>query len=72
MDSGTNIFVIRVPRDQYRNILFALSCITHIKGLGSTVRCLRVVSTSRTCLKAMKFLLNNDESVDFDALQFVL
>jgi RNase P/RNase MRP subunit POP5 len=72
-DPHSSILIIRVSRDYYRKILLALACVTHIKGLGVTIRCLQVSSTGRTCIKGMKAILSTGEStVDLAAVQSVL
>ena len=73
-DSDSGILIIRVSRDFYRKLLLAMACVTHLKGLGIMIRCLKVTSTARTCIKGMKVILNasssgGDTSVDLDNIK---
>ena len=67
LNSKVSIFIVRVSRDLYREMAFALSCLTQLKGSSVTVRCLRICSTSRTSLEAMKSMIAM-ESIDEEEL----
>ena len=60
IDTKSATFIIKVSRDFYREVLFAVSCITQLKGTSVTIRCLRKCSTARTCISAIKSMLCDD------------
>jgi RNase P/RNase MRP subunit POP5 len=65
-DPGSNIMIIRVSREKYRKICLALSCVTHVKGMGVMIRCLKVSSTARTCIKGLKLMLSQSNNSEID------
>ena len=60
IDTRSSVFIVKVSKDFHREVLFAVSCITQLKGISVTIRCLRVCSTARTCISAIKSMLTED------------
>ena len=72
-DSSRSIVIVRVSRDFFRHVIFAMSCATHIKGIAVMMRTLRVSSTGRTCVKGLQAMFSSrkDDSneIDFKMIQ---
>lgn len=56
----TNIFVVRSTRDAYKDVWFAMSCISAIQRMNVVIRVIRVSGSVRTCVN---FLQDIFESV---------